>query len=486
MIGKRRFWLEWLGAFALCAAIAAVMQSATPYLPETDGYFHIKFALELRRYGFFRDGFPWAAFGLWKDGFSDTAPLFHVFLIPFTYGNLVFGLKLAAVLLSAFAVSSFFAILTLNKVRHRYYWFAVMLLGGWGFWWRVLVPRPQLLSIALLLWSLHFLVNGRRRAFAAVSFLYPYAYSAGFLPQIFAFLRAAYLRVFAKKKDGGLLLAGVTAFAAGMFLHPYFPKNLRMFWVQNFMTLYYAVTHRPNMGTAGELTPLLAPDYFATHIAAFAHLAVLAFLLAHKPKALSERTRVLMPITTALLALTAVSRRFMEYSVPAATLLAAFAWDDVSEFPLSDNVLTGWLVALAAAAGLQFGGTWRAFRDTKPPQFEALSRAAAAAAPQGETIFTCDWDETPPLFFYDDDHRYMVLMDPTFLNAGDPEVLRVWSDATNLRMSADEVHRAFTDVFHARVGVCGSKFDGFKALLKTDERYRILSEGPEGFAFEVR
>ncbi len=173
MTRARRFWLEWLGVFLLCAALCAYFQFLTPYLPEEDSYFHIKFAWLLRHHGFFRHGFPWSYFSLWRDGFSDGSVVFHLLLIPFTFGNLAFGAKLASVLLSAFAFSSFFAILTLNNVRARFYWFWLLLAGGGFFWWRLLVPRPQILSVTLLLWSLHFLLNGRRKAFAALSFIYP-------------------------------------------------------------------------------------------------------------------------------------------------------------------------------------------------------------------------------------------------------------------------------------------------------------------------
>ncbi len=114
----------------------------------------------------------------------------------------MFGAKLATVLLGAFAFSSFFAILTLNRVRHRFYWFWLFLLGGGFFWWRLLVPRPQVLSVTLLLWSLHFLLNGRRKAFAALSFAYPLSYVAAFLPQAFAVLRWAYLKVVERRADG--------------------------------------------------------------------------------------------------------------------------------------------------------------------------------------------------------------------------------------------------------------------------------------------
>ncbi len=128
MTRTRRVWLEWLGVFLFCAALCAYFQFLTPYLPEEDGYYHIKFAwLPCATTASFATAFPWAYFSLWRDGFSDGSVVFHLLLIPFTFGSLALGAKLAAVFFSAFAFSSFFAILTLNRVRARFYWFWLLL-----------------------------------------------------------------------------------------------------------------------------------------------------------------------------------------------------------------------------------------------------------------------------------------------------------------------------------------------------------------------
>jgi hypothetical protein len=497
MTRTRRFLLEWLGVFAFCAALCAYFQFLTPYLPEEDGYFHIKFAWLLRHHGFFTDGFPWSYFSLWREGFSDGAVLFHLWLVPFTFGDLAFGAKLATVLLGAFALSSFFAILTLNQVRHRFYWFWVLLLGGGYFWWRVLVPRPQVLSLTILLWSLHFLLNGRRRAFAVMSFVYPFSYVAAFLPQVFAVMRWAYLKVVERKSAGRIVLYGLAAYAGAMLVHPYFPKNLEFFYVQNFYVMFLGLTQKVNLFLANELNPLDTRQFVGGNLPLIAHLLGLGFVLMHRRVALSERTRVLFPIVVALVLLTCGSKRFLEYSVPVTTLFCAFLYTDLSEgygekefrrdFGRAGAVFAFlWLIGMGVATGVEASYVRADFSRISPPRFQELARSLSENAPAGELVYACDWDEPPELLFYADQYRYPVMMDPTFMYYWDRGVWQQWFDVSNARLSAEETRRTLLETFHARYGVCGAKFAGLRALLGSDPRFAILAENKNGFVFQVQ
>ncbi|MDE2492004.1 MAG: hypothetical protein KGM24_14245 [Elusimicrobia bacterium] len=492
-----RLRLEWPAAFLLCAAPAALLLSRAPGLPGVDGYFHIRFAQELRERGLPRNGFPWLAFGLWKRDFSDTSPLFHLLLIPFTFGSLVLGAKAATVLLSAFATSSLLAILALDRVRARWYWFAVLLLGGWGYWWRMLLPRPELLSVAFLLWSLWALANGRRKAFACLSLAYPLAYAAPFLPQLAAAARWARLRLFERRAEGGLLGWGLAACAAGFVVHPYFPKDLRLFWVQVFRVMEQALTRSAVLPPASELTPLPPGPLLAAHLLVVVHLAALVWFLRRRPARLSERTRTLIPAFLIVAVLAVLARRFMEYAVPVGTLLCAYAYDDLlagrSWRDLAralgarpEKAAAVWLALLAAGAAFQFGNLALMLEKVPPPRLAALSRAVAAKAPDGATVFACRWDETPELFFHDDRRRYLAMMDPTFLYDTDPGVWTAWQAAVSGRLSPKALRAVFRGVFHSRFGICDSKDVVFRAAIARDPAFRILRQDAGGYAFELR
>ncbi|MCX5794805.1 MAG: hypothetical protein NTY77_04860 [Elusimicrobia bacterium] len=491
-----RLWPQALAVFLFCCAVCAWFQFQTPYLPEPDCYYHIKLSALMRQHGLFLKGFPWAHFSLWREGFSDGSLLYHLLLIPFTFGGLALGGKIAGVLFSALALTSFFMILTLNRVPNRIYWFWLLLMGGSFFWWRLLDVRPQVLSITLLLWSLHFLLNDRKKPFAALCFLYPFAYVAAFLPVVFAALRAAYLKAMERRSEHRIFLLGLGAYALAMVLHPYFPKDIRFFYVQNLVSMFYSVTHQVALSQGGEIRPMDTLQLLSAHGPLILHLLAVLFAFMHLRPPLSERTRVLFPITVTLVFLTLVSKRFIEYSLPVSTLFCAFAFSDV--FPggsprsllppqrgAARALLAVWLVMVAAASGSWVLSVRGQMSRVKPPQFERLARTLAAQAPAGEVIYTCDWDEPPELLYFNDQHRYFVMLDPVFMYSWDPALWRLWHGAANVTLPPDEIHRAFRERFQARFGLCSQRSGAFRELVGRDRRYKILDEDGEGFVFKV-
>ena len=56
--------------------------------------------------------------------------LFHVALMPFTFGNLRIGAKLAAPLFAALAIASLFALLAVYRVRYRWLWLLPLAVGS--------------------------------------------------------------------------------------------------------------------------------------------------------------------------------------------------------------------------------------------------------------------------------------------------------------------------------------------------------------------
>ena len=494
---KFRFWLEWAIAYAVCFVLCYYFQFQSPYIPETDGYFHIKVAALMRQqHGLFTHGFPWAAFSMWKDSYSDGCLLYHLFLMPFTYGDLAAGLKFATVLLSAFAFSSFFMILTLNQVRYRFFWFWILLLGGEFFWWRLMAPRPQVMSVSFLIWGLHFVLNGKKRPFMALMFFYPLAYVAAFLPLVFAFIRWAYLALFEKRREESLLLGGLAAYALGMLVHPYFPKNLLFFYVQNLWVMYFAVTQEVNLYLGMEFFPMDTRRVFFPHLPLILLLTSAAFVFIHRRVTLSERTRVIFPCFVMLTFMTFISKRFTEYAVPTATLFCALVFTDL----VRGDSFTAWVRRYRAPAkvltvvAVAFLSVWtyrwhmvvlNDFRTLPPPRFEQLAQVLAQKAPAGETIFSCDWDEAPLLLFYNDQHRYLVMMDPTFMYYWNPAIWRSWFETSNLRLAPDEAMHVLTDRFHSRFGLCGNKFQAFHQWVRNDSRFKVLQENNEGFAFEI-
>jgi len=234
----------------------------------------------------------------------------------------------------------------------------------------------------------------------------------------------------------------------------------------------------------------------AAHLPLILHLLVVLFVFMHRRPPLSQRTRVLFPITVVVVCMTLVSKRFVEYALPVATLFCACAFTDVfagcslrdfvpERGRLAKVLVAAWLAFVAGASGAWVATVRGQFSRLEPPRFERLARTLAAQAPPGEVIYTCDWDEPPELLYFNDQHRYLVMLDPVFMYYWNPELWRLWHGAANATLPPDEIHRALRDRFQVRFGLCSRKFEAFRDLVGRDRRYKVLAEDDEGFVFKV-
>jgi hypothetical protein len=89
--------------FSVFVLFMGLVQFSTPDMPDNDGFYHIKMAYLMRTEGLKPD-FIWLPLTILNPReFYNHHFLFHVLLIPFTFGNLVLGAKWAAVIFSSLA-----------------------------------------------------------------------------------------------------------------------------------------------------------------------------------------------------------------------------------------------------------------------------------------------------------------------------------------------------------------------------------------------
>ena len=136
-----------------------------------------------------------------------------------------------------------------------------------------------------------------------------------------------------------------------MLLHPYFPKNILFFYVQNLWVMYFAATRKVDLAAGGEIYPMDTLQMLAAHWPLILHLLGGLFVFMHSRPPLSQRTRVLFPIMVVMVFLTMISKRFIEYSLPVATLFCACAFTDI----FADGVAQ----ALLPQDGVPAGALWR-------------------------------------------------------------------------------------------------------------------------------
>jgi len=485
--------LEVAAAYASAAAFLAFLQFQTPFLPETDGHYHLKTALLYRTHGLFFHGFKWASQSLWRDRFSDTCLLFHAYLIPFTFfPNLAFGGKLATVLMGAACFASFFWILRANGARWPWFWFFLLCSAGPFFLWRLTVPRPQILSVTLLLWCVHFLLNGKRGKLAALSFFYALSYSAAFMPLVFSLIRSVHLWVAEEEIDAATPLAALGGLAAALLVNPYFPNDLLMLFVQNFYVLHMSITGgAEKLSMGGEFYPTDTRRMLLLHLPLAAALFSLSYYGLLTGRKAGRKTAMMMPFAVATVAMTFIWKRFTEYSVPltlmycglrATELLEGFSWASASKRVREAAVIA--VVALAFGFGSSTSSVMSDFRGATESPLKGAALFLKSHAEPDEAVFTCDWDDAPELYFYNHEQRYLVFMDPVFMYYRSPEVWRVWNNAANGRLGAGTA-RTIARTFDARYGVCKERFRALRDVVAADPAVKIVYDDGRAWVFEV-
>ena len=202
LLDLRTGLLLWI-AFGL---FLALVQFSSPDLPDNDGYYHIKLAYLMRTEGI-KPEFSWLPLSILNQrDYSDHHFLFHVALIPFTFGDLRTGAKIAAVFFASLAFLSTWNLLKNQRIAYAPLWALGLVAVSEAFIYRMSITRAQSLSLAVLMLGLDWLLRKKYKRLAVLGFVYVWLYDAFPLLGVFAVVVFAARWVTERKPDFRLLL----------------------------------------------------------------------------------------------------------------------------------------------------------------------------------------------------------------------------------------------------------------------------------------
>jgi hypothetical protein len=486
------------------ALLLYLLRGASAGLYGYDGYFHIRYAQVLRTEGFSRT-FPWWQETFLRDHFADKDFLYHVLLIPFTFGDLIAGGKLAAAIFGAFAIGAFHLVCLKLRVPWPAIFSLALLASSVDFLYRLDAMRPLSMAIGLALaGSCAILLRDRRWSFA-IAAIYPHVHISFHLLPCIALLHDAVCGV----DQGGkrsFAIARWTAggAAAGALLSPYLPNNLYLWWVQNVRVLALAWSRIPDLRLGRELGPRSAADLIELNPGVFAALFIAILLMTRARRRASSEVSTLFLISSGFLALAMLSERFIEFLAPFALLLAAVALRDAMSGPRDSTAIPAsgrtpeapartrggrprWLPAAAISIGVMLlladnaRQAWRLISLEPGPSYAGASEWMGANIPAGETIFHLDWDEFPQLFFFNPQFHYLLGLDPTFMYITSPSRWRLWSDVAH--DDVDDIYQPIRKTFGCRWVFAAPKGEDFLAAARRDPRFFQRYADPYGTVF---
>lgn len=490
-----------------------LIQFSTPNLAGNDGYYHIRFA-QIMRFEGFKPDFPWLPLTILSSGeFYDHHFLFHVALIPFTYGDLIMGAKWASIFFASFTFVCIWWMLRWQMVPYAALWTLGLLIISEAFLYRMNMPRAQSLSLAILVVGLHFLLHKKHRYLLPLSFIYVWMYD-GF-PMILILVGVFLVSTWMIERKLNLvpLYYVFGGIVLGLLVNPYFPHNV-IFSVRHTLPKLINAT---SVRVGNEWYP-----YDTGQLLENSFLALVIFIsgvvaLGMRNRRMDTRTAtaLFMAIVTGLLLFQA--RRFIEYFPPFILIFAAFAWTPlISEWELNrlnrqrteigsvDSKLSSrlrgalriWL-PLGAVGIIMLAGIWTTVQETQisMKKSKPADRYAQASSwleqntPEGARVFQTDWDDFPRLFFYNTWNSYLIGLDPTYLQIKDGELYELWvkitkgkvEDPARLIYESFASEYVFTDLAHDDF-IDKAEGDEYLTEVFRDEEviiYRIIPENLE-------
>ncbi len=509
----RRTFLRTLAEIAAVVSVTVVLVAALrwngPPIYDVDGWFHIRYAQLLRDEGISRS-FPWWQETFLRDHWADKDFLYHVLLIPFTFGNLMLGARLAAVFFAGLALGTFCVVARLLRVPAPAAFSLGLLACSSDFLFRLTFTRPHVLGVALALAGTC-AVFLRRPVWAFVlAALYANAHTSFLVLPFAAFLYCAVDRsapASGRLRRFRLFFWTAAGAALGCAVSPYVPNNLHLWWVQNVRVLGLAWSELPGIRLGTELLPLPSNALLLGNLGIFLALPAATILMARARRVSADAT-VLILLAWGFLFLAMLSQRFLEFCAPFTVLLAGAALRDRirrdeagtaehAAAPAASHVAGGSGIAprraaFAALAALLVVAVLlvinvkearSAIAEEEGPSYEGAAGWLSSHVPAGETVFHLSWDEVPELFFFAPRLHYLVGLDPTFMYETSASRCRLWSDIAGARR--DDLFDPIRGTFGCRFVLAPARFRRFLAAAGRDPRFTPRYEDRAASVFEL-
>ena len=453
---KEKILLPLLFIFFFFAFIFYLIQFSSPNLAGVDAYYHIKYAYLYRTLGIKEtlNNFSLAGeYSILKQYPTDLSFLYHVFLIPLTYGDLIVGSKILAVIFASLIFSLFYWILRKSQIKYSFFWTLLFFTASSAFISRLTLSRPFLLSILILILGFYLIIKKKYGWLFILSIFYALSYAVSPLILVIAFIYiiAEYLQI--KKIDWKLLFYPFMGILIGLIIRPDFPQDFYTIFVQNFYTFFYKIKG-VSLGIGAEMSLISAP-LKTNLILLFLFSLALAFIIIDLIRNRIKKGRLsLIRLYTCLLAtffclLTLMSQRFFEYWTPFTLFLAAFTFKYISEDKYWRDLFKRFLqiignffsrlrlflfillcLIIILSGYINISGAINPIKDADLSfnRYQEAGQWLKENTPAQSIIFNASWDNFPQLFFYNHHNYYIIGKDPTFMYVYDKELFWLWGN----------------------------------------------------------
>ena len=473
----------------------ALIQFSTPDLPDNDGFYHIKFADLMRRESLIPD-FRWLPLTILNpQEFYDHHFLYHVALIPFTFGDLRLGAKWSAVIFPALSFLAVYHLFKRERIPLAWLWALALLAVSEAFLYRMSITRAQSLSLGILALGMLWLLESNYWRLAVLGFVYVWTYNAFPLLLVVGVLYSAAVLLIEHKFHWKPLLFIIAGILTGLVINPYFPRNL-IFTIRHILP---KLTEPAVSGLGNEWFPYTTAQLLENSLPALAALAGGALALGLAGRKIDVRTTFAFLISLLFAFMLFRARRFVEYFPPFALIFAAFAWSPLTEMFVESKetdpaygrifwkrwLLPVLLLMVAAIPGyFAISEARELIRSSKPANlYQYAAQWLQDNTPEDALVFQTDWDDFPRLFFFNSHNVYLAGLDPTYSQQYDPDLYIRWVEITRGRV--DNPADAILNEFGAEFVHTDLHHGDFLAIAYADPRMVEVFRDDQAVIFQI-
>lgn len=402
--------------------IAGSIHNYISYPWDSDTPFHVVVGRLISEHGMLHS-FPWTPFSWIADHYTDDKLLFHLMFVPLAGLDWITATRIVGTLAGVAILTSLYLILKIERVRFAGLWALLPLTGSLLFFFRFILVRPHLLSIALAPVFLWAAVRGRLRVLAVVSIIYPWAYVAFWqMPCLLLFTAEAACFLSGKRlrwEPSAVALAGIVV---GIAIHPDAVNLLRYNWIVMYDVLFknaWLAHVGFDMGT--ELNPYPLGGWIQG-LSASVLMTFAAAVVAWRRRREDITTLAFTLAALGFCILTMRSARFSEYFVPFSVAAMALASRSI-RWPYLSPAIVGVTLVYTLLVGTPTLSELAKPVDEMPPETASFLQQQI---PRGSQVFTPDWDRTGLLMLTLPDRYFIVALDPTLFYLKAPELYRLW------------------------------------------------------------
>ncbi len=472
-------------------------QFCQPLIFGADGYLHIRMSQFITQYGA-RYPFHWARYSVFAQHFADKDFLYHIFLIPFSFfKDIFFAAKASAAVMAVFLYAVFFWMLRRYcQARFLIPFFLAVFLCSAPFLRALSEPRNMTLIIALTLLFTHLLIQKRSWALFVLCLVYTLAHVSG--PYLILFALLAEAARFAGEQEfrWQSVLATLLGVLAGFLLHPNFPNNFRIFYLNGILVPIFALKWGLELGA--EFFPASTRDWALDYPFILLSLILMLALSTSAGNKIKASTRIWMSLAGFFFVFSFFSRRYLAHLYPLLLVaLAGYAsdwWGSGERLPFFRR-RRAWRISSVAVLTMALAMvgffTARSFRRIAQADefynrhYEAVGRWMAENVPAGEVIFHSNWSDAQYFIGLNPKDDYFVTLDPIFMYCWNPVKYKLYRDISF--GSTSDPYSLLKNEFGVRYGYCGKYyFSGLLNQVRSDPRFQILAEDGMGIVFKLK